>query len=179
LVESFCRHCVITKLDANFFLHVDRSKQSCGSTQSNVPLGLSLLGWGGVNQSKILREDARCKSLGTSVPRSKSRRHQIACFKVTAKSHNVSTRTAELRWVKTAQNSQRSKASNAVLLTWSRAVRGAKSFRGLEACNLVTLAIMMLSSRLLVGQKSVRFSWSFHHQKSKSTACSPMLSSKI
>jgi hypothetical protein len=40
--------------------------------------------------------------------------------------------------VKTVQNSSRSKASNAVLLTQSRAVRGLKSFRGLEACNLVT-----------------------------------------
>jgi hypothetical protein len=44
-------------------------------------------------------------------------RHQIACFKVTAKLYSVVTRTAELRRVKTAQNSQRSKASDAVLLT--------------------------------------------------------------
>jgi hypothetical protein len=54
-----------------------------------------------------------------------SNRHQIACFKVTAKSYNVATRTAESRRVKT---SQRSKASNAALVT-----------RGLEACNLVTV----------------------------------------
>jgi hypothetical protein len=40
--------------------------------------------------------------------------------------------------VKTARNSQRSKASNAVLLTLSHAVREVKSFRGLEAYNLVT-----------------------------------------
>jgi hypothetical protein len=40
--------------------------------------------------------------------------------------------------VKTAQNSQRSKASNAVLASYSRAVRGVISFRVLEACNLVT-----------------------------------------
>jgi hypothetical protein len=33
--------------DANFFLLVDHSKQSSGSTKSNVPLVLSLLGWGG------------------------------------------------------------------------------------------------------------------------------------
>jgi hypothetical protein len=43
-----------------------------------------------------------------------SSRHQTVCFKVTAKSHNVATRTAELRPVKTVQNSQRSKASNAL-----------------------------------------------------------------
>jgi hypothetical protein len=41
------------------------------------------------------------------------RRHlQIACFKVTAKSYNLATWTAEPRRVKTVQNSQRSKASN-------------------------------------------------------------------
>jgi hypothetical protein len=39
--------------------------------------------------------------------------HQIACFKVTAKSYNVAARTAEPKLVKTAQNSQR---SNAVLV---------------------------------------------------------------
>jgi hypothetical protein len=44
--------------------------------------------------------------------------------------------------VKTAQNSQRSKTSNAGLLTQSRAVKWVKSFRGLEACNLVTVAIV-------------------------------------
>jgi hypothetical protein len=44
-------------------------------------------------------------------------RHQIACFRVTAKSYNVATRTMERRRVKTAQNSQQSKASNAVLFT--------------------------------------------------------------
>jgi hypothetical protein len=33
-----------------------------------------------------------------------STRHQIACFKVTVKSYNVATRTAEPRRVKTAQN---------------------------------------------------------------------------
>jgi hypothetical protein len=64
--------------------------------------------------------------------------HQIACFKVTSKSYNVATRTAEPRLVKTAQNLQRSKTRNVVLLTYSRAVRGGESFRGLEACDLVT-----------------------------------------
>jgi hypothetical protein len=44
-------------------------------------------------------------------------RHQLACFKVTVKSYNVATRTAEPRRVKTVQNSQRSKASNVVLVT--------------------------------------------------------------
>jgi hypothetical protein len=53
-----------------------------------------------------------------------SSRHQNPCFKVTAKSYNVATRTSEPRRVKTSQNSQRSKASNAVLVTWSRATRG-------------------------------------------------------
>jgi hypothetical protein len=55
------------------------------------------------------------------------------------KSYTVATRTAEPKRVKTSQNSQRSKARNAVLLTKSLAVRrGMKSFRSLEACNLVT-----------------------------------------
>jgi hypothetical protein len=44
-------------------------------------------------------------------------RHQIACFKITAKSYNVATRTAEPRRVKAAENSHRSKDSNAVLVT--------------------------------------------------------------
>jgi hypothetical protein len=43
-------------------------------------------------------------------------RHQTARFKVTAKSY-VATRTAETRRVKTAQKKQRSRASNAVLVT--------------------------------------------------------------
>jgi hypothetical protein len=68
-----------------------------------------------------------------------SSRHQIACFKVTAKSYNVAARTTEHRRMKTAQNSQRSKASNAVLLTQSCTERGVgKSFRSVQACNLVT-----------------------------------------
>jgi hypothetical protein len=50
--------------------------------------------------------------------------HQIACFKVTAKSYNVATRTAEPRRVKISQNPQRSKA---VLVTWSHAERGGGS----------------------------------------------------
>jgi hypothetical protein len=44
-----------------------------------------------------------------------SSRNQFACFNVTAKSYSVTTRTAEPRRVKTAQNSQRIKASNSVL----------------------------------------------------------------
>jgi hypothetical protein len=43
-----------------------------------------------------------------------SSRHQILFFRVTAKSYNVATRSADPRRVKTAQNQQRSKA---VLLT--------------------------------------------------------------
>jgi hypothetical protein len=44
------------------------------------------------------------------------------------KNYNVATRTAEPRRVKTRRNSQRSKASNAVLLTYSRAMgRGSSS----------------------------------------------------
>jgi hypothetical protein len=46
-----------------------------------------------------------------------SSHHQIVCFKITAKSYNVSTRTADPRRVKTAQNSQCSKVSNAVFVT--------------------------------------------------------------
>jgi hypothetical protein len=49
--------------------------------------------------------------------------------------------------MKTAQKSQRSKANNAVLVAWSRAVRegkGGESFRGLEACNLVTTAVKVV-----------------------------------
>jgi hypothetical protein len=46
----------------------------------------------------------------------KSSRHQTACFKVTAKSYNVATRT-EPRPVKIVEYSQRRKASNAVLAT--------------------------------------------------------------
>jgi hypothetical protein len=34
--------------------------------------------------------------------------------------------------------------SNAVLLTWSRAVRGLKSLRDLEACSLVTATVVLL-----------------------------------
>jgi hypothetical protein len=46
-----------------------------------------------------------------------SSRHQIVCFKVTAKLCNVAARRAEPKRVKVAHNTQRSKASNAVLLT--------------------------------------------------------------
>jgi hypothetical protein len=44
--------------------------------------------------------------------------------------------------VKTVQNSQRSKASNAVMVTSSRTIRGVMFFSGLEACNLVTAAMV-------------------------------------
>jgi hypothetical protein len=52
-----------------------------------------------------------------------SSRYQIACFKVAAKLYIVATRTAERRRVRTAQNSQRSNARNAVPVTWSRVAR--------------------------------------------------------
>jgi hypothetical protein len=42
----------------------------------------------------------------------------------------------------TVQNLQRSKASNAELVTYGRAVNGDKSFSGLEAWNLVTATIV-------------------------------------
>jgi hypothetical protein len=42
---------------------------------------------------------------------------KFMCFKVTVKSYNFATRTSEPRRVKTAQNSQHSKANNAVLVT--------------------------------------------------------------
>jgi hypothetical protein len=54
--------------------------------------------------------------------------------------------------VKTAHNSQRSKASNAVLVTEQscKGGGGVKSFRGLEACNLATtsIAISLLLTHL-------------------------------
>jgi hypothetical protein len=55
-------------------------------------------------------------------------------LKATAKSYNVATRTAEPRRVNTVCNSQRSKASSAVLLTLNSAVWGGglKSFRDLQ-----------------------------------------------
>jgi hypothetical protein len=52
-------------------------------------------------------------------------------------SRSHQNRTADPRRVKTDQNSQRSKANNAVLLTYSRARWWVRSFRGPEACNLV------------------------------------------
>jgi hypothetical protein len=51
-----------------------------------------------------------------------SSRHRTAFFKVTAKSCTVATQTAEPRRMKTDQNSHRSTASNAELLTQSNAV---------------------------------------------------------
>jgi hypothetical protein len=51
----------------------------------------------------------------------------------------IDTETSDrFRRVKTGQNQQRSKASNAVLVTRSHAGRGAKSFRGLGASHFVT-----------------------------------------
>jgi hypothetical protein len=85
--------------------------------------------------------------------------HQIACFKVTTKSYNVATRIAEPRRVKKAQNSQRSKASNAVLVTEQRG--GVKSFRGLEACNLVTATVVYLWNVVscdVLGYRSIQVS---------------------
>lgn len=56
--------------------------------------------------------------------------------------------TAEARRVRAAQNSQHSKASNAVLVTQSRAKEVLKSFHGFEASNLVTATLEFgLSSR--------------------------------
>jgi hypothetical protein len=43
--------------------------------------------------------------------------NKFACFKVTEKLYNAATRSAGPRRVKTAQDSQRSKVSNDVLLT--------------------------------------------------------------
>jgi hypothetical protein len=64
------------------------------------------------------------------------------CFIVTQKSYNVVTRTSGQRRAKTRQNSQRSEAGTAVLLTLNRAIKGVKAFRGrLEACNVVTVAL--------------------------------------
>jgi hypothetical protein len=66
----------------------------------------------------------------------------MVCFKVTTKSRNVATRTAEPRRVKTVQNLQRSKASNASVDIEPRGkVGGLKSFIDLEACDFVTATI--------------------------------------
>jgi hypothetical protein len=82
----------------------------------------------------------------------RSSRHQITCLKATAKSYNVATRTAEPRRAKTVQNSQRSKAINAVQFTLSCGRGGGvKSFGGLQACNLVTVATT--AERLLASEE--------------------------
>jgi hypothetical protein len=67
-----------------------------------------------------------------------SSHHQIACFKVTPKSY-----TAVAIRMKTDKDSSKRKRSKARLATISLAVRGrgVKSFRGLEACNLMTVII--------------------------------------
>jgi hypothetical protein len=62
-------------------------------------------------------------------------RHQTACFKDTEKSYNAATRTSEPRLSKTAHNLEH---NNAALLAESRKERWLKSFRGIEACNLMT-----------------------------------------
>jgi hypothetical protein len=72
----------------------------------------------------------------------RSGRHQTACFKAPAKSYNVATRTADPRRAKTDLNSQRSKARNTVLMM------GMKSFRDLEARNLVTDTIVEISHKI-------------------------------
>jgi hypothetical protein len=58
--------------------------------------------------------------------------HQIARLKVAEKSYNFVTRTAETRRVETTRRSQRSRASNVVLLTLSRAVREVRSSMALK-----------------------------------------------
>jgi hypothetical protein len=71
---------------------------------------------------------------------------EITCFTVSAKSYNVETRRSEARRAKTARNSHRSKASNAVVVTQRRAVMGeggdGKCFSSLEACDLVIVAVI-------------------------------------
>lgn len=58
-----------------------------------------------------------------------------------SKLYNAVTGTAEPRQEKAAQNLQRTDASNAVLVTQSRAVmvggRGLNAFRGLEDCTVM------------------------------------------
>jgi hypothetical protein len=67
-------------------------------------------------------------------------RDKTACFKVTAKTYNVTTPIPEPGRGKTARNSQRSTASSTVPLTESRLVRSVNPLRGLETCNLLTAA---------------------------------------
>jgi hypothetical protein len=78
------------------------------------------------------------------VPSDCSRRHKIGSFKVTTKSYSVATQTAEPRRVKTAQNSHRSKVRNAVVVTYSRAVKRERGefLPWPEACDFVTAAII-------------------------------------
>jgi hypothetical protein len=83
----------------------------------NVGVSFLRLPYGPMDNSYDF-ENVKCTNM------SYSSRHQTACFKVTAKWYNVATQTAESRRVKTAQNSQRSKASNALRVTYSRAVWG-------------------------------------------------------
>lgn len=56
-----------------------------------------------------------------SIYRRSSSRHKITCFKVT------------IQGMKTTLNLQRGKVRNAVLVSFRRAVKGLKYFRGLEA----------------------------------------------
>jgi hypothetical protein len=59
--------------------------------------------------------------------------------------------------VKTVQNSQRSKAGNAVVVIEPRGKEGrggkcVKCFRGLEACNSVTVTVRQISQEGLCGR---------------------------
>jgi hypothetical protein len=77
---------------------------------------------------------------------------QIACFKVKKKTYNFPTRTAEHSRAKTAQNSQRSCASNEVPVTKSSAASGWKSFCGLEAFSLATGTVYSQRVSLFYGK---------------------------
>jgi hypothetical protein len=88
-------------------------------------------------------ESARNENSDMKIFTSYSNRHQTACFKVKTKPYNVATRTAGPSRVKAAHNSQRSKAGNAVVVTYLEP-RGkeVKTFRVLETCNLVMATVI-------------------------------------
>lgn len=73
------------------------------------------------------------------------------------KTYIIATRSAEDRRLKTAKNSQRSKASNTVLITYSRAVREKEFVRGLEPCIAATATTG--NSYKLIKFFKIRCSW--------------------
>lgn len=80
---------------------------------------------------------------------------------ITLKSFKVAAQTVEYRQVKTAQNTQRSKASNVVLQTSSRAASEVRSFRGLHIFNLVTATVVSVTMRNIRLGRCTRPAWKY------------------